>query len=68
MIIYLTGNKELRLIMISVYGKGFYLKYLKILCLGEKKNTLVSGKAGDEKNLHLDDRKFIVLNQFDEIF
>ena len=33
MIIYLTGNKELLLIMISLHGKKFYLEYLKVLCL-----------------------------------
>ena len=33
-IIYLTGNKELRLIMISVHEKWFYLECLKVLCLG----------------------------------
>ena len=30
----------------------------------KKKNTLVSGNAGDEKNLHPGDRKFIFLNWF----
>ena len=29
-----------------------------------KTNTLVSGNAGDDKNLHLDDSKFIFFNQF----
>ena len=33
MIIYLTGNKELRLIMILVHGKRFYLEYCKVLRL-----------------------------------
>ena len=32
-LIHLTSNKELRLIMISVHGKRFYLEYLKVLCL-----------------------------------
>ena len=35
MIIYLTGNKELSLIMISIHGKRFYLEYLKVLYLLE---------------------------------
>ena len=30
----------------------------------KKKNTLVSGNAGDEKNLHPGNRKFIFLNWF----
>ena len=32
MIIYLTGNKELILIMISLDGKKLYFEYLKVLC------------------------------------
>ena len=34
----------------------------------KKKNTLVSGNAGDEKNLHPGGRKFIFFNQFNWIF
>ena len=30
----------------------------------KKKNTLVSGNAGDQKNLHLGGRKYIFSNQF----
>ena len=30
----------------------------------KKTNTLVSGNAGDEKDLHLGGRKFVFLNQF----
>ena len=34
----------------------------------KKKKTLVSGNAGDEKNLHPGSRKFIFLIDFPEIF
>ena len=34
MIIFLTDNRELRLIVISVHERRFYLEYLKVLCLG----------------------------------
>ena len=42
--------------------------YKQLKCPGQKKNnTLVSGNAGDEKNLYPGGRKFILLIKFPEI-
>ena len=41
---------------------------IKNIRLGQKNNTLVSGNAGDEKNLHSGDRKLIFLIDFPERF
>ena len=37
---------------------------MKNIGLGQINNTLVSGNAGDKKNLHSGDRNFICFNQF----
>ena len=46
----------------------FYIRNKGILGKAKKKNTLVSGNAGDEKNLHPGGRKFIFLIDFLDIF
>ena len=49
--------------MISVVYKIRLNRYPGQYCEVEKKNTLVSGNAGDEKNVHPGGRKFL-FNKF----
>ena len=42
--------------------------YLLKNTLIKEKNTLISGNAGDEKNLHPGGRNFIFFNQFNGYF
>ena len=53
----------------EVYYWPFYIRQKHTYCQVEKNNTLVSGNAGDEKNLYPGGLKLIFLNQFSgEIF
>ena len=49
--------------MQQIYSRTPFL-FLITKAKKKKKNTLVSGNAGDEKNLHPGNRKFIFLNWF----